>query len=323
MPEDSDSPSDQLLEGSAGASDDQIDNQSSGDERSQDADRADADAAQRQHLQWLEEATGYKLADRYQSDEALAQGVKHAFQLIGQRDEDASFGRAIRQRLSPEQVERLLAADDAAKPPRPDDKGDEPEDLLPASYQEYELLLEKARNHEDPNDPVYRRAVRAARALGQRSFETVRQFDEVRRELADVKKAMEDYQGRFQATTEEQRLREWSAAHAGELWQQDDPQRLTAFGEQVAHAYDTDPRCTSKPEKSLERWDLAYLVARANQPPVRQAREPGRGAMRQTGARKRTKQPSLDEMLQQGIDEVKAFEMLNQQYLAEEAGAGE
>lgn len=270
-----------------------------------------------ERLKWLEEATGYRLSERYPDDDAVAEGVANAFKLIGQRSEDAALGRVLKEKLSPEQLERLVSGQDPAAAP-PKEPADDDSDL-PETYREYELLIERAEAAKgDPNSAEFRKAMKAVQAFSKRNFEAVRQFDELKAELAALKEGLTKQQQAFQASSEQQTVQGWMASHQQEFFQADNPSETTVLGRLVANAYENDPLCQEESPDSLKRWQIAYLVAQAKQPRPGGTRKPSKTAVQTPSTRKSAKKMSLDEMIEQGMSDDEALALINEQYLAEE-----
>lgn len=267
-----------------------------------------------ERMKWLEEQIGYRLSERYSSDEAMAEGIKNALELIGQRDEDAQFGRSLRRTLAPDQIERLLRGEIEPQKPASDSSPDSTPDM-PASYREYQLLLEKLKQSNDPTDPEYRRALAAATAFSRRNFEAVRELDNLKKDLASIKDKLASQEQTFQARTEEQAVDQWLGSHAGEFWQ--DPaarKKPTALAEQVAHQYEHNPVCKKLPPQGVDRWEHAYAAAHLALRPIQKTNKPGAGAINQPATRKKVEPVTYEGLIKQGLSPAEALEKLSDYY---------
>jgi hypothetical protein len=277
-----------------------------------------------EHMAWLEKETGFKFSDRYNTDADAGQGIKHALQLVGQKNEDAAEMRELRDKLSPEQLVKLKSgeAQDPAAPAK--------ESKLPTTHREYQLLIDKATKMEKEglpgyqDDPEYRRAIAAQQEMSERAFQAPQEVADLKAEVAELKKGLSSQQAGSQAAIEKQQVDEWTARHAGELFQEDG--QLTALGALTDSTFKTDPLCDEKSgQTKMDRFEIALRTAKGNLPASGGTKEPGKNATQQPGTRTTPKKSTYEELLKQQPNnpagQARAFELFNAQCLAEDKAA--
>jgi len=278
------------------------------------------DAPANEHIAWLEEKTGFKFSDRYDTDDAAGQGVKHAFQLIGQRNEDAAEYRALKEKLSPDQIAKIKAGE-SLTPTTPLPQADK---NLPTTHREYKDLVEKAARMQQEaipgfqDDPEYRRAIAAQEVWGERAFQAPEDIAALKAQVEELQKGLVNQQQYAVDTAANQEIEAWRAQHAQELFQ--DNGKPTALGSLAASILETDPLCGVKSGLSQsDRFEVALRTAKGQLPPSGGTKTPGKNATQQPGARATPKKTTYEELLKQMPDnEAKALELFNEQCLAED-----
>jgi len=256
-------------------------------------------------LQRMEELTGYQLSDRYTSSEEALRGLGHAIKLLGQRDEDAQFGRSLREKYG-DQIEALLAkASNEATPPRPEAA----DTSLPSSYDAYEAIHEaatlRAKEPGYENDPVYQRGVEASRLLARRSFEVISQFDALQKEVTELHKQLDTQQQSSQATSAQQAEASWWQAYQGEMCQEGNWEKLTPLAKRTLQIAQSDDHCkflmtSLGPQAAL---DVARAKALADQPRPKPTKPVSPHAIHQPGVAPSDHRPmTAEEVLQTDLD---------------------
>ena len=72
-------------------------------------------------LKWFDETYGHKLQGKYKDDEAFLAAYDHLIRMSGKRDEDATLGKQVRDRLAEDQLAKLLADGNLSQAPTKDE----------------------------------------------------------------------------------------------------------------------------------------------------------------------------------------------------------
>lgn len=235
-----------------------------------------------QLLQRMDELTGYRLSERYTSTDEALRGLGHALKMLGQRDEDAQFGRSLREKYG-DRLEAILKEAPASAP------AETPGSPLPDSYDAYESLRDAAHiRSKEPgyeSDPVYRRGVEATRALAQRTFDTIKQFEGLQEQVGELRQQLESQQQTYQATSSQQAEVSWWHAHQDEMCQKGDWKALTPLAKRIVETIQSDEDCQALaqsrgPQAAL---DVARAKVLASQPKPKPTKPVSPHAVHQPG----------------------------------------
>jgi hypothetical protein len=226
------------------------------DPTSPSGDGGDGGASQNTLLSTLAEK-GLDLGSKYDSDDALIQGLQNQQRMLGQRDEYAKLGRDLLQNIEGREEEfwswmngqqKSGESGPASTPVTGGDSGEAKDGLGFNSYEEY--LLAQAQAQADGADPGLKDKVeRAGQRLGKMLFQLASNPDEV---LGDTVQGLEGtLEQRIQQAVQQavgqgrqvDRAAELTKEHAQALFSdgrpdwQDAESRLTPFGQTVREKF--------------------------------------------------------------------------------------
>lgn len=192
-------------------------------------------------LQRIDNLTGYRLSDRYTSSDEAIRGLGEALRLLGQRDEDAKFGRSLRDKYG-DRAEQLLAETGQSG-----QAAGAPAQELPDSYEAYKAIRDAAQlRAKDPgyeSDATYQRGLRASEAVAQQTFEAIRGFQALKDDVSELRNQLKAQQDFYQASNTEQQESAWWQAHQAEMCAQGDWNSLTPLAKRVLNLAQTDEDC--------------------------------------------------------------------------------
>lgn len=229
-------------------------------------------ATQHAFMDFVRERSGVDLSKKYHTDAQAIDGLVNASQLVGQRNDDAELGKAIRASGREAEITSLLSG----QPPAPQQPPPQEQPGVP-TYEQFQLLQSQVQQGEDgvprptpgaPADAVQR--LQAATEHFQRAmFDMAREPNKVLQpafdqQQADVRQQVQEQLAQ-QAAQQHQvnSLRNWAEQSKSWFYLNGDPRNgPSAMGTQFAQHFDQSGEPTFE-----GRARYAMAVLRNEQPP--------------------------------------------------------
>jgi hypothetical protein len=214
-------------------------------------------------------ATGQDWRAKYGSREAAIQGMQHLMSRVGRKEAEEQIGQALLEKLGEEGVRKILYDQNG------DDKADESEDELPASWNEM-LAAQRILESDQASASEKEQARKQLTAFQRSVHETVQSRQAVLKEIDALKKQLAEFRQTSTETAEQAAIREWDALNGKDVYTAD--KKLTPLGQKVNDLLLNDEVIQQLP-KEVDRRNVALRLARASQPkakPHRKVRKEGK-----------------------------------------------
>ena len=260
-------------------------------------------------LSYIRDTHGEDLSSLYQTPEAAIKGLLASHRLVGKRDEDASYGKGMRELLKgrEEQLAAFIQGDTPQKPsengkPKQRELEDFPED---ADTWRFQIVQDETTGKLKPVDGAPPNVVEDYReyqsALARRMTEMARDWKKIKELPDQIKTRFTEAQNQTKEQRENAALTEWENQYKDALYVGGDKNKLTPEGNRTAAKYNT------LLEKGMSRIDAfqtaTEIVFGSPQLKTKTPSKPGTKAMRTTGVATKTAKTyaSVDEELESRI----------------------
>lgn len=227
---------------------------------------------------WIDELTGLKIADKYKTDEEMAEGIANLYKRIGQRDEEAELGRYLREHES--EFREYLAS---KQQPKPAESKPEPQSSDVPEWDEnwrYQVEYDEAgnliaRKGSSPDIPAKikkymdwreRRLDEVARNPEKFASKVLEQQMVKLREEATRASQEEIVRAQEQAA-----IGAWGAQHSAELMVDGDVNQPTMLGKKYIEVYES--KLAGMPD-GLRKIQTAYEMAKLAMPQAKPTKKP-------------------------------------------------
>lgn len=201
---------------------------------------AEATDEDKDFLEYVRSEFGEDLSGKYRDSSEAVKGLVEAYRAVGRRDDDASYGRALRQMLAgrEESLAEFLRGEQRPEPPKPSKNGKKEVEDFPddADQWRFQLVEQKDGQYAPAPGSNFTMAEYHAynAALARRLAEIARDYPRIK----DIPKKVEEEFGKVQARTaeakERQTIQELQSRYASVLFVNgDESGQLSPAGQQV------------------------------------------------------------------------------------------
>jgi hypothetical protein len=227
-------------------------------------------------IEYIRDELGEDLSGQFNDDKKLLESLLNARKLVGQRDEDATYGKQLRAILGGNEgalQEFLAGKQQAAAPPAQQQPSNQP-----VSYEQYQLMATQVASGK-ASAAVKDRWEKLQEDFGRKAFEMVFQ-NPMQAAFEDRIKALESqFDQRLSQREFQDEITAWDKQHAALLYVDGDPTKgYTPLGSRFEAIYSTD---TSAVPAGVARATLALKLAQAEQPKANPVRKPPQKAKHQ------------------------------------------
>jgi hypothetical protein len=225
-------------------------------------------------IEWIRDELGEDLSGQFNDDRKLLESLLNARKLVGQRDEDAAYGKQLRQALAGKEavLQEFLAGKQQPQETPP------PVNEQPITYEQYQLL--QAQIASGKATPAAREKwERIQEEFGRKAFEMAFQ-NPVQAQLEQRIKVLESQlEQRLSQREMQDAVNSWEKQNASALFiNGDQASGLTPLGAKADEIYRT--KLAAMPP-GVERAQLALELAQASQPKPNPTRKPPQKAKHQ------------------------------------------
>jgi len=225
-------------------------------------------------IDWIRDELGEDLSGQFNDDRKLLESLLNARKLVGQRDEDAAYGKQLRQMLAGREaaLQEFLAG--KQKPQEPPSAASE----QPLTYEQYmDLQAEAAEANASPE--VKTRLAKLQREFGRKVYEMAF-HNSVQAQLEERVKELESrLEQRLSQREVQDEIDSWDKQHAAVLYVNGNAENgFTPLGSRFESIYRTE---LADMPHGAKRANLAMKLALAEQPKPNPTRKPPQKAKHQ------------------------------------------